>query len=138
MSRRAVSPVIATVIIVGVAIAISIAVAGWLLGLWGGLASGSPQVQVSGVIVGTDGTTQIYIVNKGSGADEIVKVTLNDGKNIYELTPDQTSISANFKGWIKASPGNTSKISLTAGQSVTVKVYFEKSGAVTVPVTVGS
>lgn len=134
MSRRAISPVIATVIIVAVAIAISIAVAGWLFGLWGGLASGTPQIQVSSVTVKTDGTTEIYIVNQGSGADEIIKIELNDGQNTYTLTPDRTSIEANFKGWVTATPSPAP--SLTVGQSVTVKIYFQKSGTVTIPATV--
>lgn len=136
MKRRGISPVIATVIIVAVAIAISIAVAGWLFGLWGGLASGTPQIQVSSVSVATDGTTTLYIVNQGSGADKILRIELNDGTNTYTLTANVTDITANFKGWIGATPGTT--ITLNAGQSVTVKVYFEKSGTVTVPATVQS
>lgn len=142
-SRKGISPVIATVIIVAVAIAISIAVAGWLFGLWGGLASGTAQIQVSSVSVNTT-TASIYVVNTGSGADQILKIELNNGTKTVTLTPTSAfgqavtsypiKIQANQKGWIYASVPTT--ITLTPGQSVTVKIYFEKSGTVTVPVTV--
>jgi len=143
-SRKGISPVIATVIIVAVAIAISIAVAGWLFGLWGGLASGTAQIQVSSATVYSNGTASIYVVNSGSGADQILKIELSNGEKTVTLKPKSAFgnnvtaypivVKANVKGWIIAE--NTTKITLTPGQSVTLKIYFEKSGSVTIPVTV--
>jgi len=133
-TRKGISPVIATVIIVAVAIAISIAVAGWLFGLWSGLAGGTPQIQVSNAVVYKNGTVLLYVVNQGSGADTLLKVELNDGTTTYTLTPDIQTIDANFKGWITATP--TQNVTFTPGQSVTVKLYFEKSGTITIPVSV--
>ncbi|WP_165487969.1 hypothetical protein, partial [Aeropyrum pernix] len=69
-----------------VAIAISIAVAGWLFGLWGSFATGSPQIQVSAAklqLVNADsggtGTkddlkVMLYIVNEGSASDRILGI----------------------------------------------------------------
>ncbi len=147
-ARKGISPVIATVIIVAVAIAISIAVAGWLFGLWGGLASGTPQVQVSNAVVTSDGTIELYIVNQGSGADTLLRVELNNGTTTVQAnlananvtgtgivvnTDGTVSIQANAKGWLTTS---VTGVTLNPGQSVTIKVYFEKSGTVTIPVTV--
>ncbi len=143
--RKGISPVIATVIIVAVAIAISIAVAGWLFGLWGGLASGTAQIQVSTVSLNKSGSLSIYIVNTGSGSDTLLKVEVSDGTSTYTVSTftvdanaqniegtGPVTIGANGKGWISADVGHT----FNAGQSVTVTLYFEKSGTVTVPVTV--
>ncbi|MCE4627548.1 MAG: DUF4352 domain-containing protein [Desulfurococcales archaeon] len=129
-ARKGISPVIATVIIVAVAIAISIAVAGWLFGLWSGLAGGSPQIQISSATVYEDGTVEMYVVNSGSGADKIIKVTLNTGTNTYTLQPNTTEIPANFKGWVTATPPQGTTITLTPGQTVSITVTFEKSGDV--------
>ncbi|MEM4655871.1 MAG: archaellin/type IV pilin N-terminal domain-containing protein [Acidilobaceae archaeon] len=35
--KKAISPVVATVILIAVTIVIGVAVAGWLMGIWGGL-----------------------------------------------------------------------------------------------------
>jgi len=148
MYRKGISPVIATVIIVAVAIAISIAVAGWLFGLWSGLAGGTPQVQVSNVVLYSDGTLELYIVNQGSGADTLLKVEVNNGTttataDLANATKDGTGITvngdgtvtieANAKGWLITSVNG---ITLSPGQSVTVKLYFEKSGTISIPVNV--
>lgn len=149
MSRKGISPVIATVIIVAVAIAISIAVAGWLFGLWGGLAGGTTQVQVSTATVYTNGTVRVYIVNSGSGADTLLKAEVSDGTNTYPVTWDgtksdftvsgnQVTIAANEKGWAIGSLSGYTADTFTAGESVTLKLYFEKSGTVTVPVAVSA
>jgi len=133
--RKAISPVIATVIIVAVAIAISIAVAGWLFGMWTGIAGGTPQIAVTNTIAYDNGTVLLYVVNQGSGADNLLRVELSDGNDVYALTPNVTVIDANFKGWIKADPVDAT-VKLNPGQSVTIKLYFEKSGPTPITTTV--
>ncbi len=147
--RRGISPVIATVIIVAVTIAISVAVAGWLFGLWGGFAGGTPQIQVSNVKVyhnGTQGYIDIYYVNSGSGSDKILKVEISNGTTtvtakINEKPPqgyqNDDIILANEKGWVQYNfTVGTGGISISPGDSVTVRIYFEKSGTVIIPTTV--
>ncbi|MCE4604609.1 MAG: hypothetical protein F7B20_06570 [Aeropyrum sp.] len=156
-ARRAISPVIATVIIVAVAIAISIAVAGWLFGLWGGFAGGSPAVSIPSatVILDTTGATpqveaQLYVVNEGAGSDNIYKAELivggqtfnatlvTDGTNNADLTANETfTIEANSKGFIYVDFDSAAN-AISPGDSVTIKVYFEKSGVVPVTAVVSS
>ncbi len=132
-ARRAISPVIATVIIVAVAIAISVAVAGWLFGLWGGLAGGNPQIQVSYATVYSNGTVAIHIKNQGAGADRLIKAELVAGNNTYTLTGTlPVDIGANADVDVTLTAGTT----LTAGQSVVIKLYFEKSGVQPITTTV--
>ena len=146
-ARKGISPVIATVIIVAVAIAISIAVAGWLFGLWSGLAGGTAQVAVSNVKVISNGTIDIYYVNSGSGSDKILKVEISNGQttvqaqlatqNVPQGYQTDNIIEANEKGWIRYTFG-TDQLQVNPGDSVTVKIYFEKSGTITIPTTVTS
>ncbi|MEB3851275.1 MAG: hypothetical protein LRS49_01660 [Desulfurococcales archaeon] len=135
-TRKAISPVIATVIIVAVAIAISVAVAGWLFGLWGGLAGGNPQLTVSYVTVYSNGTISVHIKNQGAGADKLIKAELIAGTSTIPLnvTSGSTSIGANSEVDLVLNP--TTSVSLTPGQSVVVKLYFEKSGVQPITTTV--
>jgi flagellin-like protein len=138
-SRKAISPVIATVIIVAVAIAISIAVAGWLFGLWGGLAGGNPQLQVSYLTVYSNGTVAVHIKNQGAGADKLLKAELIANNTTCQLTLQSSSqdIGANQDVDLTLTVSSSSNCpSLTAGESVVVKLYFEKSGVVPITTTV--
>jgi flagellin-like protein len=144
MPSKGISPVIATVIIVAVAIAISIAVAGWLYGLWGGFAGGTPQIQVSNVIVKTDGTIDFYYVNSGSGSDRILRVDISNGTATVTATlstnppagyQNDDIIEANERSWIRFT---FTGLTVSPGDTVNVVIYFEKSGQVTIPATVRS
>jgi len=140
--RKAISPVIAEVILVAVAIAIAIAVAGWLFGLWGGFGSGSPQIQISTVTVYSNGTVLFYITNQGAGADTLLQIDVIIGDETYRITSFKYEngttwdgvVPANSGFWAAAETGAT----FTPGQSAVVKFYFEKSGVVTIPVTISA
>jgi len=47
--KKGISPVIATVILVAVALVLAVALAGWVMGIWGGLGS-TEALQISGYI----------------------------------------------------------------------------------------
>jgi len=91
--RRGIEPVIAAVILIAVAIVVAVAVVGWILGLWGGLAGGSPQITIpdaklcsASIQQGQNQTTAyaaIYIRNTGSGSDKILTVMLDYGGKTY-------------------------------------------------------
>jgi len=91
--RRGIEPVIAAVILIAVAIVVAVAVVGWILGLWGGLAGGSPQITIpdaklcsASIQQGQSQTTAyaaIYIRNTGSGSDKILTVLLDYGGKTY-------------------------------------------------------
>ncbi len=147
-TMKAISPVIATVIIVAVAIAIAVAVVGWLMGLWSGLAGGTPQISITNVKVLTDGTVELYLVNSGSGSDKILRAELIHGTTVYTLNPSSSTeqcatidantntvtIQANCRTWLTFAPANAA--TLTAGDSVTIKLYFDKSGTQTIQAVV--
>jgi flagellin-like protein len=47
--KKGISPVIATVILVAVALVLAVALAGWVMGIWGGLGS-TEALQITGRI----------------------------------------------------------------------------------------
>jgi flagellin-like protein len=93
--REAISPVIATIIIIAVTIAISLAVAAWLMGLWSGFVGG-PRITASLInmtqTIPTGGNpgdvfVAVMFMNTGSSSDKIQSlsvVTLRVGA--YTLT----------------------------------------------------
>ena len=75
MNRRAISPVIATIIIVAVTIAIAIAVAGWLMGLWGSYGAVEQlTVMPDSTLSGT--TLTLHVKNTGTKSAVITKVEI--------------------------------------------------------------
>lgn len=167
-TRKAISPVIATVIIVAVAIAISIAVAGWLFGLWGGFAGGTPQITVTNPTGSAQNNyVQVYLINNGSGSDEILEIEMIYGNTVLRATtgdltvyklpgnnpydpnnPPQTAstppiiIEANSEQWIAITWDDNIFINAgvnppSSGDQVIVKLYFKNSSIQQFPVTLG-
>ena len=148
---RAISPVIAMIIIIAITLSIAFAVVGWLFGLWGGLAGGTPQISITNLKVyqkNNNAVIEFYIVNRGTGSDKILKVEVIKGnevkstssasldQNVVGLTTDQNgilTIQANARGWVTYS---VSELTLNPGDSVLVKIYFEKSGVYSLPAVV--
>jgi len=134
--RRGIEPIIATVILVAVALIIAVAVVGYLMGLFGGLTGGNPQISVTNIVLKNTGRLEMYISNTGAGSDRLLKVeviagglvgtasVISVGGTAYTTTA--ATISGNFKGWVTADTGLSS--GLNPGDTVIVKLYFEKSG----------
>jgi len=93
--RRGIEPVIAAVILIAVAIVVAVAVVGWILGLWGGLAGGSPQISITDAKLCSGTSTiyaAIYIRNSGSGSDKILSVLLDYGGDTYVASGIYSSV----------------------------------------------
>jgi len=123
------------IIIVAITLSIAFAVVGWLFGLWGGLAGGTPQISITNLkVYQKDNTTLIefYVVNRGAGSDKILKVELVKGSEVVSNTTT-TIIEANERGWLTY---NVTGLTLNPGDSVLVKIYFEKSGVYSLPAVV--
>ncbi len=116
--RRAISPVIATVILVAVTISISVAVAYWMGGI-AGTYTRSEQVQIQSAVCtpGTNGwTVSLSLKNTGSGAATLTNVFINNA----EVT--DYSASAPTVGVI-ATNMTTSNV-LASGQAKTILIYI--------------
>ncbi|MEM1936411.1 MAG: archaellin/type IV pilin N-terminal domain-containing protein [Sulfolobales archaeon] len=144
--RRGIEPIIATVILVAVALIIAVAVVGYLMGLFGGLAGGSPQISITSVsarLAGKDFEDleiELYINNAGAGSDKLIRAEVIYGgrtiiANITEGNEikNEINIPGNHRGWVKLM---ASDVEASVGDTVILKLYFERSGTHTINVVV--
>ena len=75
-SRKGISPVIATVILVAVAVVIAAALAGFSSSLFGTYSSQGAAVNVKSLEVASDGSFTLDMVNNGNTRDTIVSVSV--------------------------------------------------------------
>jgi len=143
--RRGIEPIIATVILVAVALIIAVAVVGYLMGLFGGLTGGNPQITITNIALKkTNKQLEMYISNTGAGSDRLLKVeVIANGALVASTVPSGaavvTTISGNFKGWVTIDLyTGTDYGSLAPGDTVIVKLYFEKSGTQTINAVVSA
>jgi len=133
------------IVIVAITLAIAFAVVGWIFGLWGGLATGSPQISITNakVYYKYNETTkthyavvELYFINEGLESDRILKVELikDRGTAAIEPTGKDAWINGNSEGWRTYSINITNRFKLFPGDSVLVKVYMMKSGTLSIPV----
>ena len=139
--KKGISPVIATVILVAVALVLAVALAGWVMGIWGGLGA-TEALQISGYLNRTD-TTSVYlnatIINKGTAPANITNIVLID-----ETGRVVSSSSLQEIGGIIVAPGGTnttgsgydvqfSNASVTVGRTYVVRFYTSSGNVYEVP-----
>ncbi|MEM1623621.1 MAG: archaellin/type IV pilin N-terminal domain-containing protein [Sulfolobales archaeon] len=134
--RRGIEPIIATVILVAVALIIAVAVVGYLMGLFSGLTGGTPQISITSVratLYNDNLKVEIYVNNAGAGSDKLLRaeVIYPGGSKTKEINE---SISGNYRDWKTITIDGVSSVS--PGDTVVLKLYFEKSGTYTINVVV--
>ncbi|MEM1961944.1 MAG: archaellin/type IV pilin N-terminal domain-containing protein [Sulfolobales archaeon] len=154
--RRGIEPIIATVILVAVALIIAVAVVGYLMGLFGGLTGGQPQISITSITAKNDSgglKIEMYLSNAGAGSDKLVKIEVIHGGTSTAYIPESKTLSGvssatvsvspsatgavviagNYKGWVTIQTGYKSA---APGDTVILKLYFERSGIQTINVVV--
>jgi flagellin-like protein len=137
--KKGISPVIATVILVAVALVLAVALAGWVMGIWGGLGS-TEALYITGYINKTT-SGNVYlnatIINKGTAPANITNIVLIDetGK----------AVNATVTGGIIIAPGGTnttglgydvqfsSGTSVAVGKTYVVRFYTSSGNVYEVP-----
>jgi flagellin-like protein len=137
-SRKGISPVIATVILVAVAVVIAAALAGFSSSLFGTYSSAGAAVTVRSITMDVDGVGRVELVNSGNVADELVSVST------VGMTPDSTpefitpstSLSIDPNGGqltadFDIDDGVTTTDIFQEGQVVTIKLVLKSGGQLT-------
>ena len=127
-ARKGISPVIATVILVAVAVVIAAALAGFSSSLFGSYAQNS-QISVTKVTLTTAGTGTLTIVNKGSAQDTVTNVSLA-GNNAVTLTTSNT-VPANSAGTVISYDLGSPSPALVKGQQVSITVTMGSGSTMT-------
>ncbi|MDW8082951.1 MAG: archaellin/type IV pilin N-terminal domain-containing protein [Sulfolobales archaeon] len=155
MLRRGIEPIIATVILVAVALIIAVAVVGYLMGLFGGLSGGQPQITITNAVARNMSKglqLELYISNAGAGSDRLLRVEIIHGGSTSTyyatgtftgtagMTVNATTVAAalmlvggNSRGWLTITTGYNKA---APGDTIIIKLYFEKSGVQTLNVVV--
>ncbi len=126
-NSKALSPVVASIILIAVTVAVSVVVAAWMGGMTIGLMGSAEQISISNVAFPDANTIQVLVQNSGGTQGTISSAFIN-GVAATVATPvgvaksSQTTI--NF-----ASPGNAT-FTLTPGSSYTVKLITAKGTSI--------
>jgi flagellin-like protein len=78
-NAKALSPVVASIILIAVTVAVSVVVAAWMGGMSIGLMGGAEQVSITNVefVAGTPNTVIVSVKNGGGADAELVKTYVN-------------------------------------------------------------
>jgi flagellin-like protein len=134
--KKGISPVIATVILVAVTLVLAVALAGWVMGLWGGLGA-TEALQISGYLNKTDGDVYLNatIINKGTAQAYVTDIVLIDenGKALSANLPE--GIIVTLSGTNTTGPYNVkfSGASVTVGKMYMVRFYTSSGNVYEVP-----
>ena len=128
-SKKALSPVVAAIILIAVTVAVSIAVAAWMGALTFGFMSGSEQVKIVSVqFSGTNSTNkQITVTLQNTGAGDVVITSAKVGDTVISsitVSPDST-VEAGTSATV------TFNYNWTAGQSYNVGVVTKAGNVFT-------
>ena len=133
--RRAISPILATVIIIAVTLVIAIGVIGWIMGIWGTFGSTeSLQLYPDSYIDAGKKVLVLHVKNTGTAASTIQKIEIVGIESISSGTTVTTSpvggtSGTTVLGSFTIGPGVDMYInvsltgSYTSGTSYQVKVY---------------
>ena len=130
-SKRAISPVIATIILVAITIVIAVAVAGWVFGLFGNYSKTANGVTVvSGLSTCSRSTCYIVLSDQGANSVSVVGASVNG--------PSFSTVSASVVGSTVVPAGGalTVAISVTggtfqAGGTYNIQIALSNGGTVT-------
>ncbi|MEM2223446.1 MAG: archaellin/type IV pilin N-terminal domain-containing protein [Acidilobaceae archaeon] len=116
--KKAISPVVATVILIAVTIVIGVAVAGWLMGIWGGL-GGTEALKIypNATLEGTN--LKFTVKNEGSRDAKLISVRVEGLGDCSGLQPVVVKVGAITT--ITCNINNEA----TPGAVYTVRVYTE-------------
>jgi flagellin-like protein len=125
--RKAISPIIATVILIAVTLAIGVAIAAWIMGIWGEMGGTEslkilPNSTLTVNTVNNQVTLRLTIKSDGSRDAKVVGVEVGVGARVCKLSNPFTTIRA---GAMVTGTATGTCSGLTPGASYTIKVITE-------------
>jgi len=100
-SRKALSPVVASIILIAVTVAVSIAVAAWMGALTFNFMA-TEQIKITNVTFPSANNVTITVLNTGTNTVTITEIHVNNGANLF------STINPAWNGVISAN-GNTTQ-----------------------------
>jgi flagellin-like protein len=125
-NAKALSPVVASIILIAVTVAVSVVVAAWMGGMTIGLMGSAEQISITNVALDAN-NIQVLVQNAGGTQGTINSAFIN-GVATSVFTPVQVAKS-NQTTIVFTSPGNAS-FTMTPGTSYTIKLITAKGTSV--------
>ncbi len=114
-TRKGISPILATVIIIAVTLVIAIGVIGWIMGIWGGFGSTeSLQIYPDSHINTTANNLVLHIKNTGTASATFQKIEILGGDVID--TSSSNAIAYQPLGGTNSTVNGLSKVTIGAGE----------------------
>jgi len=136
-NAKGLSPVIASIILIAVTVAVSVVVAAWMGGMTIGLMGNTEQATVTNAVFSTDGSSINATIRNTGGANVVIQSATLDG-NAGTLTPTGTIASLTIPkgqtGCIIIS-GYTLSPAITSGAQYNLKLTTAKGNTLTYPIT---
>jgi len=149
-ARKAISPILATVIIIAVTLVIAIGVIGWIMGIWGTFGSTERLQIMPDSKLYSNKTIVLHVKNLGSATAVITKIevvgtdltatgscTVTPGEDGYLVG----TTTGSFTSTLATTPKTvtlTGTASITPGASYQVKVYTAAGNVYSIVVTASS
>ncbi len=125
--KRGVSPVLATMVMVGVAVAVGLGVASYSMGLFSNL-SKTAQVSITSIeINSTSDSVTIKLDNRGGLSATLNKVEVTIGSTLYTSSPN-TNIGASSSATVTITDlddGNNNSPNFASGKTYTFTLKFD-------------
>ena len=118
-SKKALSPVVASIILIAVTVAVSIAVAAWMGALTVGF-MGTEQVEMRTITFNSNSTVSVVLRNTGTSAVTIQEAWINN----VQVTPNSPTLPAAINA--NAEVTFNLPLSWTAGNNYQIKVVTAK------------
>jgi flagellin-like protein len=126
-NAKALSPVVASIILIAVTVAVSVVVAAWMSGMTIGLMGNAEQVSITNVAFPDASNIQVLVQNAGGTQGTINSAFIN---GIAATVATPVGVAKNSQTTITfASPGNGT-FTLTPGTSYTIKLITAKGTSV--------
>jgi flagellin-like protein len=139
-NAKALSPVIATIILIAVTVAVSVVVAAWMGALTIGFMGNAEQAKITNVVLSNSANGQnelaaVTVQNTGSATVTITSATI-DGSTAaisgVSLVSGTIQASYGSTGQALINKGNTVEFTLTVSGSATTSIQFSNSAQYTI------
>ena len=133
--RKGISPVIATVIIVAVALVLAVALAGWTMGIWGTLGS-TEALYITGYInksVGGQVYVNATIYNKGTAQTNVTKVEFVDDRGVLKSVETEILVRPGSSNTTAGYLSEFTNAVVGIGKTYVVRFYTSSGNVYEVP-----
>ena len=128
-NAKALSPVVASIILIAVTVAVSVVVAAWMSGMTIGLMGSAEQVSITNVAFPDSGTIQVLVQNAGGTQGTINSAFINGVVSTLS-TPVQVNKSNQTVITFTSTGLTNTTLTLTPGTSYTIKLITAKGTSV--------